>query len=203
MIARALPLAFVLLAGCARSEDASVAVDMNAVAPDIVRNSGADEEITSGAWRESTQGSSTALEFVAPEDGAQAQFSIRCGERGGLILQRHGISQAGGSPAISVAVGRERREVAAVAEENMLRATLTSGDGLIAALGSAATPIGIRAVGVAPLLLPPGPSVNAFVGRCAASGLSAPPAGNIVAGNTAEPATNTAAPSADNSTAAR
>lgn len=201
MFARALPIAIVLLAGCARSEDASVAVDMNEMAPDIVRNSGADEEITSGTWRESTQGSNTALEFVAG-DGAQLQFSLRCGERGGLILQRHGVGQAGGSSALSVAVGRERRDIAASLEEGMLRATLAGGDSLIAALGSAATPIGVRGTGLAPLLLPPGPSLNTFVGRCAASGQSEPPAGNTTAGNTAEPATNTAAP-ASNSTAAR
>ena len=68
MLSRALPFAFVLLAGCARSEDASVAVDMNRMAPDIVRNA-SDEEITSGTWRESTQGANTALEFVTG-DGA-------------------------------------------------------------------------------------------------------------------------------------
>lgn len=200
MIARALPLALVLLVGCARSEDASVAVDMNEMAPDIVRNA-SDEEITSGAWRESTQGSNTALEFVAG-DGTQLQFSLRCGEGGGLILQRHGVGQAGGSPAMGVAVGRERRDVAAALEEGVLRATLPGGDSLIAAFGSAATPIGIRAVGVTPLLLPPGPAVNAFVGRCATSGQPQVPVGNTVAGNMAEPAANAAAP-ADNGTAAR
>ena len=200
MIARVLPLAFVLFVGCARSEDASVAVDMNRMAPDIVRNA-SDEEITSGTWRESTQGSNTALEFVTG-DGAQAQFSLRCGEQGGLILQRHGVAQAGSSPALGVSVGRERRDVAAALEENVLRATLTAGDSLIAALGSAATPIRIRAVGITPLLLPPGPAVNAFVGRCATSGQSAAAAGNTSAGNMAEPAANTTAP-ADNSAAPR
>jgi len=200
MIARALPLALVLLVGCARSEDASVAVDMNEVAPDIIRNA-SDEEITAGAWRESTQGTSTALEFVGTDGAAQAQFSLRCGERGGLILQRHGVAQAGGSPALAVSVGRERRDVPAALEENILRATLTGGDGLIAALGSAATPIGIRAVGVAPLLLPPGPQVNAFVGRCAITSAPVNGSGNASV-NAAEPAANSAAPAA-NSSAAR
>jgi hypothetical protein len=197
MIARALPLAFVLLVGCARSEDASVAVDMNEMAPDIIRNSGADEEITSGTWRESTQGNSTALEFVGGDGAAQAQFSLRCGERGGLILQRHGVGQAGGSPALSIAVGRERRDVAATLEENILRANLTGGDSLIQALGSAATPIGIRAVGVAPLLLPPGPALNAFVGRCTVTGQAPAAVGSPASGNTAEPAANAAAPAAN------
>jgi hypothetical protein len=203
MIARAFPLAFVLLVGCARSEDASVAVDMNEVAPDIVRNSGADEEITSGAWRESTQGNSTALEFVGSDGASQLQFSLRCGERGGLILQRHGVGQAGGSPSLSVAVGRERREVPAALEEGILRASLTGGDSLIAALGSAATPIGVRAVGVAPLLLPPGPSLNAFVGRCAVIGTSGSSAGNAVAANSVEPAANAAVPAENGAAAAR
>ncbi|MGE0179550.1 MAG: hypothetical protein AB7O91_07000 [Sphingomonas sp.] len=197
MFARALPLAFILLAGCARSEDASVAVDMNVVAPDIVSNASADEEITAGAWRESTQNNSTALEFLA-SDGAAPQFSLRCGEQGGLILQRHGVTQAGGSPALALAVGRERRDVAAALEEDILRASLTGGDSLIAALGAAATPIGVRAVGVAPLLLPPGPAVNAFVGRCMSTGQSAVAAGNSSAETATEPAANAAAPAEGN-----
>ena len=201
MLARAFPLAIVLLAGCARSEDASVAVDMNAVAPDVVRNVSADDEITSGNWRETTQGNSTALEFVGSDGAAQAQFSLRCGERGGLILQRHGVTQAGGSAALAVSVGRERRDIPAVLEENILRSTLTGGDRLISALGSAATPIGVRAVGVAPLLLPPGPALNAFVGRCATIAPSDSGAGNS-SGNAVEPAGNAAAP-ADNGVAAR
>jgi hypothetical protein len=191
MISRALPLAVILLAGCARSEDASITVDMNQMAPDIAIRNSAEEEIASGAWRESTQENSPVLEFA--DAAAQPLVSLRCGERGGLMIQRHGAQSAG---VLSIAVGRERREIqAALVPPGLLRATLNGGDPLIAALGGAATPIGVRAVGAAPLLLPPGPPVTAFVSRCATSGpppTTAP--GNTNVGNTAAPAANAASP---------
>jgi hypothetical protein len=185
MLLRALPFAVVLLAGCARSEDASITVDMNQMAPDITIRNSAEEEITAGAWRESAQENSAALEFA--DTGGQPLFSLRCGPRGGLLVQRHGVQAAG---ALSIAVGRERRDVAAeLVQPGLLRATLNAGDSLIAALGGAATPIGVRAVGPSPLLLPPGPALNTFVARCTASSQSTPaPAGNNVAGNAAAPA---------------
>lgn len=194
MLLRALPFAVILLAGCARSEDASITVDMNQMAPDIAIRNSAEEEITAGAWRESTQENSAALEFA--DTGGQPLFSLRCGERGGLLVQRHGVQAAG---AVSIAVGRERRDVAAeLVQPGLLRATLQAGDPLIAALGGAATPIGVRAVGPSPLLLPPGPALNTFVGRCSASNqAAAAPTGNTAAGNAAAPAApaaNSAAP---------
>ena len=138
------------------------------------------------------------LEFA--DTSAQPMVSLRCGERGGLMIQRHGAQSAG---VLSIAVGRERRDVqAALVPPGLLRATLNSGDPLIAALGGAATPIGVRAVGVAPLLLPPGPPVTAFVSRCATSGPPAAAPGNTSAGNTTAPAANSATP-ATNGAAAR
>ena len=197
---RALPIAILLLVGCARSEDASVTVDMNRIAPDIALRNNAEEEIAVGVWREATQENSPALEFA--DATGQPGVSLRCAERGGLMLQRHGAGQGGGNPSISISVGRERRDVPAqLIEGGLLRATLTSGDPLIAALGGAATPIGVRAVGAAPLLLPPGPPLSAFVARCAAS-LAPSVAGNPGAGNATAPTTNEAAP-ATNGTAAR
>ncbi len=186
MFSRALPLAIVLLAGCARSEDASITVDMNQIAPDIALRNSAEEEIAVGTWAEATQQNSPALEFA--ETSGQPVFSLRCAEQGGLTLQRHGASQASGNLSMTVNVGRRGRDVPAqLIEGGLLRATLTSGDPLIAALGAAATPIGVRAVGAAPLLLPPGPPLSAFVSRCAASTQpgSAPA---VSAGNSAAPA---------------
>jgi hypothetical protein len=201
---RALPIAILLLVGCARSEDASVTVDMNRIAPDIVLRNNAEEEIAVGTWREASQENSPALEFT--DASGQPGVSMRCAERGGLMLQRHGAVQAGANPSISISVGRERRDVPAqLIEGGLLRATLTSGDPLITALGGAATPIGVRAVGAAPLLLPPGPPLSAFVARCAAS-QGAPAAGGASAGNAATPATNASAPApapATNGAAAR
>jgi len=201
MFSRALPLAIVLLAGCARSEDASITVDMNQIAPDIALRNNADEEIAVGTWAEATQENSPALEFT--DATGQPVLSLRCAERGGLMLQRHGASQASGNLSMTVNVGRRGRDIPAqLIDGGLLRATLTSGDPLITALGGAATPIGVRAVGAAPLLLPPGPPLSAFVSRCAAStqpGSAAPvSAGNSAApaapvANAAQPATNGAA----------
>jgi len=197
---RALAL-LLLLAGCARSEDASVTVDMNRIAPDIALRNSAEEEIAVGTWREATQENSPALEFVDAQ--GQPAVSLRCAERGGLMLQRHGGGQASGNPSIAINVGRERRDVPALLMEGgLLRATLTSGDPLIAALGGAATPIGVRAVGMGPLLLPPGPPVSAFVTRCAASLAPAPVAGNSSSAVNAAAPANASAP-ATNGTAAR
>lgn len=198
---RALIVTVLLLAGCARSEDASVTVDMNRIAPDIALRNGVEEEIAAGSWREGSQENSPALEFV--DGAAQPLFSLRCAEGGGLMLQRHGVSQTSGNATIALSVGRERRDLqASVAAPGLLRATLAGGDPLLAALGGAATPIGVRAVGMTPLLLPPGPPVSAFVTRCTASQAPAAAApANSSAGNSAAPA-NAAAP-ATNGTAAR
>lgn len=194
MLLRALPFAVVLLVGCARSEDASITVDMNKMAPDIALRNSTEEEIATGNWRETAQDTSTALEFA--DAASQAVFSFRCADQGGLILQRHGAQAAG---PMAIGVGRERRDLQAeLVPPALLRATLNAGDPLIAALGGAATPIAVRASGMPALLLPPGPPVSAFIARCAATGQPAPaPAGNSSAGNVAAPA---AAPAA-NSTA--
>jgi len=196
---RALTIAILLLAGCARSEDASVTVDMNRIAPDIAPRNSVEEEIAAGAWRESAQENSSALEFVDGE--SQPLFSFRCAEGGGLMLQRHGAGQTGGNATIAMSVGRERRDLqASIAAPGLLRATLGAGDPLLAALGGAATPIGVRAVGMAPLLLPPGPQVTAFVTRCAPSQtpVAVPVAGG--AGNSAAPA-NASAPATNGAAA--
>jgi hypothetical protein len=200
---RALFIAIVLLAGCARSEDASVTVDMNRIAPDIALRNSAEEEITAGAWRETVQDNSPALEFA--DVSSTALFSLRCAEGGGLLLQRHGAGQPGGSATIAMSVGRERRELQATpVEGGLLRATLTGGDPLVAALSGAATPIGLRAGNAPPLLLPPGPPVSAFVSRCATTQApaAATPA-NSTAATSAAPAAANAAAAATNGTAAR
>lgn len=197
---RALPFFILLLVGCARSEDASVTVDMNRIAPDIALRNGVDEEITAGAWREGSQDNSPALEFV--DAASEPLFSLRCAEGGGMMLQRHGAGQSGNAT-IALSVGRERRDLqGSVVTPGLLRATLPAGDALIAALGGAATPIGVRVVGMEQVLLPPGPPLSAFVGRCGGAqtpAVAAPANSNTV--NSAAPA-NASAP-ATNEAAAR
>ena len=197
---RAAFLALFALAACARSEDASVMIDPNALAPAIeqrpVTSSGDEEEIANGVWRDALQEQTAALEFTPPD--GNAIFSLRCGEGGGLFLQRHGAAPAGAPPTMAVMVGRESRRLAvsAIATPTpLLRATLAANDPLIAALGSAATPITVRLGAAPPLVLPPGPQLAAFLPRCrpAEPSVGNVQANNASAGNAVEPVTNGAA----------
>ena len=206
---RRLPLlAFFVLAACARSEDASVMIDPTALAPAIeqrpVTSSGDEEEIANGVWRDALQEQVAALEFTPPEGAAL--FSLRCGEAGGVFLQRHGTAPAGETPTMNVMVGRESRRLplaTIAAPTTLLRATLDAGDPLIAALAGAATPITIRVGAAPPLVLPPGPQLATFLPRCAPAetGVQA----NGSAGNTSvgAPAGNAAAPATSNGAATR
>lgn len=187
--------ALVLLAGCARSEDASVAVDMNELSPAVAQaqsNEADSEEIAIGAWRETLQEDTAALEF-GPE-GTPPQFSLRCGANGGLLLQRHGATPMGDLPTMGITVGRVDRRLAVTASGGtvpMLRATAAADDPLIPALRNAATPIAVRVGDALPLVLPPGPPVADFLTRC--SGGTPAPAAAPAEANGAAPATNGAA----------
>jgi len=194
-----------LLAGaCARSEDASVMIDPNALAPAIeqrpVTSSGDEEEIANGVWRDALQEQVAALEFTPPE--GTPLFSLRCGAGGGLLLQRHGAAPAGAAPVMNIMVGRESRRLALATIATptpLLRGVLAANDPLIAALGGAATPITIRVGAAPPLVLPPGPQLATFLPRCAPAetagnaAVTNGSAGNSSAGNTAQPVTNGAA----------
>ena len=192
-MARAAPLfVFVLLAGCARSEDASLVGNFNEQPPVVERaqaNEADSEEIAIGAWRETLQEDTAALEF-GPE-GTPPQFSLRCGADGGLLLQRHGATPMGDLPTMRITVGRVDRQLPVTASGGtvpMLRATASADDPLIPALRS-------TAIGVAlPLVLPPGPPVADFLTRCS-GGTPAPSAAAPAPAeaNGAAPATNGAA----------
>lgn len=198
-------LLILLAAACARSEDASVMIDPNALAPAIeqrpVTSSGDEEEIANGVWRDALQEQVAALEFTPPE--GSPLFSLRCGEGGGLFLQRHGAAPAGAPSTMNIMVGRESRRLALTTIATptpLMRGVLAANDPLIAALGGAATPITIRVGAAPPLVLPPGPQLATFLPRCAPAGAAAGAApatngsaGNNSAGNMAEPVTNGAA----------
>ena len=166
---RALPLIVILLAGCARSEDASVVADRNELqAVERVRTPEQDDEdIALGDWRDTLQEDQAALEFGPA--GAPPLFSLRCDERRSVFLQRHGTLPAGDLPMMLVSVGSETRRLAVTSVGGavpMLRASLAPSDTLIATLASAASPIVIRVGDAVPLALPPGPPVRAFLERC-------------------------------------
>ena len=186
MMRRAIFPALLLVAACARSEDASVVADSNDNQEvERVRTPEADdEEIAIGQWRETMQDEQPALEFGPT--GAPPLFSLRCDARRSIYLQRHGAAAAGDLPVMLISIGSETRRLAVTGVGGptpMLRASLAPSDTLVDTLAGATTPITLR-VGDAPLVLPADPGIATFLGRCE-SGEAARGAGNESAGNAA------------------
>ncbi|MBX3561130.1 MAG: hypothetical protein KF780_04885 [Sphingomonas sp.] len=193
----ALPITLaILLAGCARSEDASVIADINGVTHSVerVRPPVLDEdELALGNWNDSLQDEFAALEFGP--DGAAPVFSLRCDGRRGAFLQRHGAALAGDLPTMLVTVGSDTRRFAVTSAGGtipMLRATLTSGDPFRQTLTAADSPIVIRIGDSPPLALPPSERIGAFLDGCAS------PEGRPAAGAASAPAEANGAASAAN-----
>ena len=190
-------LAALWLAACARSEEASLAPpDENALREvETVRTPERDdEEIALGDWRDSLQDDRPALEF-GPQ-GAPPLFSLRCDERRGINLQRHGAALVGDLPMMLVSIGSETRRLAVTTAGGsipMLRATIASNDQLSPVLAQATSPIAIRIGDSPPLILPPSPKIGLFITRCSTG--EAPPRGSAAAAtDEAAPAANEAAP---------
>jgi hypothetical protein len=196
MARRAILFGFILLAGCARSEEASVVADSNALQVERVRTPERDDEaVALGAWRDSLQDDNSALEFGPA--GAPPLFSLRCVARRSIFLQRHGAASSGDLPIMLVSVGSETRRLAVTNAGGpipMTRASLAPSDTLLAALASASSPITVRIGDSVPLVLPPDPLIGSFISRCESGTRLAGPDGNVVEANesaeanTAEPA---------------
>ena len=187
MSRRAILCAFILLAGCARSEEASVVGDPNSIeAVERVRTPERDdEEVAIGEWRETLQDDQSALEFGPT--GTPPLFSLRCDERRSVFLQRHGTVPLGDLPMMLVSIGSETRRLAVTTAGGavpMLRSSLAPSDTLIETMAGAETPMTIRIGDSPPLILPPSPDVGAFLARCE-SGERLPVGGSEPAGNTA------------------
>ncbi|WP_114952746.1 hypothetical protein [Sphingosinicella terrae] len=192
MSRRAILVTFLLLAGCARSEEASMVADPNSIEPvERVRTPEQDDqEVAIGAWRETLQDDQSALEFGP--SGTPPLFSLRCDARRSVYVQRHGTITTGDLPMMLITVGSETRRLAVTTVGGtvpMLRASLAPSDTLIETLAGAETPITVRVGDTPPLVLPPSPSIPAFLGRCE-SGTTAPPepANGNSAANEAAPA---------------
>ncbi len=171
----AVPLCLALLAACARTEDASIdpgESNESYSAVERVRIGGDDEqEPALGEWRNALQEDQPALEF-GPQ-GTAPLLSIVCGDRGGLLLQRHGAVASGPAPMMSVTVGGQSRQLPVTAVPGatpMLRASIPAGDALLAQLAEADAPIALRSGDGTPLILPQNPLIGEFARTCAGGG---------------------------------
>lgn len=185
----------ILLAACARSEDASVVVDTNsAQAVERVRTPEQDDDdVAIGEWRDTLQDEARAIEFGP--SGTAPLFSLRCDERRSLYLQRHGAAPAGDVPMMLVSIGSETRRLAVTSAGGavpMLRASLTASDPLVTTLARAQTPITVRIGESLPLVMPPSPLIASYVAQCE-SGERGPPPSRSNPAETGE-ASNEAAP---------
>lgn len=207
MRSAACAITLILLAACARSEDAStLPADNNILRPvEQVRSTDReDSQVAIGEWRASLQDEARALEFGPA--GAPPLFSLRCDARRGVVLQRHGVPPSGDLPMMIVTIGNDTRRLAVTSGTGtipMLRATVAARDPLLATLAQDGSPITIRVGDSPPLILPPSPTIGEFVSLCASgdgqgpedegSNVSAPENGS----ESAEPPTtgNEAAPS--------
>ena len=189
--------AVLLLAACARTEDASVSPPEGNEAVERVREEGADErEPALGEWRRAFQDEQPSLEFGPA--GTAPVLTILCGERGGLLIQRAGAPAPGAAPTLSITVAGQGRQLpmAPVAGATPVqRASIPAGDTLIQQLGAASAPIQLRFGDGTPLVLPHSPMIAAFAQGCA-SGFTREraeePAGNNVQAPAATEETNAA-----------
>jgi len=170
-IRAALPLAILLLAGCARSEEAKFTSTGNDTAlpeANVHHPDGEEDELTLGEWRAGLQDEQPVLEFGPA--GAPALFSLRCDARRGTLLQRHDSALSGDLPVMLISVGSETKRLAVAAAAGttpMMRATLPVNDPFRAVLTAATQPIVVRIGDAAPLVLPPSPLVGAYTAACA------------------------------------
>ncbi|HEX8643207.1 MAG TPA: hypothetical protein VF702_04760 [Allosphingosinicella sp.] len=193
-------LTLVLLAACARSEDASVgAEETNGGGVEQVRSTGGDDqEPALGDWRMALQGERPSLEF-GPQ-GATPVITMVCGDRGGLILQRNGALAPGSSPTLSISVSGQGRQLPVspgTGPTPTQYASIAPGDTLIQQMAAAQAPIALRFGGDTPLILPRSPLIGQFAQTCAGGGESVAGATETngaaaaAGGNSAQPANDT------------
>ena len=191
-----------LLAACARSEEASMVPPegnqgYNRVGQ--VRTPEQDDrEPSIGQWRASLQDERQALEFGPM--GTEPLFSLLCAPQGGgVVLQRHGAAApAGAQQAMVVTIGdvSERLAVSSgLGAIPMQRGEVAPTSRIFGLLVASAQPVVIRLDDVPPLILPHSPLVGDYLRGCGRPQDAAPLA-NSAAGNASGevPAANAAAP---------
>lgn len=187
-------LALLLLAACARSEEASLVPPDGNQGYNRVGAVGAPEqddgEPSIGEWRASLQEDRPALEFGPM--GTEPLFSLLCTPNMGVLLQRHGGAPTGPLPQMRVTIGGVDAEFPVTAGGGaipMLRAELPRASQAMQALASSGQPLTARLGDAAPLVIPASPLVADYVRSCARPQAARP--GNSAAalpGNDAAPA---------------
>lgn len=183
------PAALLLLAACARSEDAStLPTDINEAQPvETVRSIGEDDQqVALGEWRAGIQGEQAALEFGPA--GTAPLFSMVCGNGGGLLLQRHGAVDFQGLQMMTIGLGGETRRVAVNAVQGtvpMLRAAIPATGPLLEEIAREQGPITIRTADSGSLILPHSAMIAEYIRGCENAPRTPLRPGNSAEGNVA------------------
>jgi hypothetical protein len=196
-----------LLAGCARSEDASLVPPDSKEGYNQVGKVGTpeedDREPAIGQWRASLQENVQALEFGPM--GTEPLFSLLCTGNRSVLLQRHGGAPAGPIQAMQFSRGEQNERLQPTAGGGMipmLRVDAPLDSPLAEMIAAGGEPLMIRLGDGAPLVLPPSALVGDYLRSCAnAPKLPVSQGGTVgtgqPAGNAAAPAANAAAPVAN------
>ena len=169
--------ALLVLAACAESEppDVSPAEDGGAynmidpVTAEVAENAGP----AIGEWTRTMQEERPALAFGPA--GAEPLFSMRCDDREGILLNRHGVVEAGTTGMMTLVLGANPHRLAVNPVEGplpMLRAAVPANDPLIAALRAHRGPLELVGGDGPSLVLPPRPAVEEILGECASGDVS-------------------------------
>jgi hypothetical protein len=197
--------ALILLAACARSEEAKVRPlegnETNKAVAQTRASDNASDEQAIGEWRLGLQQERQALEFGSA--GTVPLITIVCGDRGGFVLERPGVLPPGAAPSLGIAIGggqaRQLPLTTGTGATAVQSATITAGDPLLQQLAGAQAPIVLRFGDATPLVLPHSPLIGQFGSTCA----DGRPLGGPAEQNATAPAADNAQSSANASAGAR
>lgn len=181
-----LTLAFLLLAACARDEDASVRPAETNGVERVGDNEQEEERPALGEWRRTLLEEQPALEFGP--DGTQALITLACGADRGIVIQRPGPLASGAQPHLSVTVGGQARQLQLTGVGGTtpgIRAAVPAGDPLLGQIAGSAGPIRIAFGDGTSLILPPSPLIGQFIQACASG--EHPPANAAAEANMQDP----------------
>ena len=207
-------LALLLVAGCARSEEASLIPPDSNLGYNQAGRVGAperdDREPAIGQWRASLQENASALEFGPM--GTEPLFSMLCTGRQSVLLQRHGGAPAGPLPELQLTVGETNVRLPVIAGGGavaMLRAEAPLSHPIIAAMIAGGQPLNVGLTNDAtPFILPASPLVRDYLRSCTqarplveSNSAAGAPAAGPAPGNVTAPAANAQAPAVAANTA--